>query len=382
MDSITEFRGAYEFLGNEFATPVGLEGGVYPSVAHAFQAARTSDKDLRAQIAKVDLSQLYALSDTIDNPADWTRTRVKVMERLIRDKFMRSKELQRRLLDTGSRAILNSYEDASQPSNLFWGVVQSKGQNQVGAILMQLRKDLEAGREVEAWLLSSFTVLTKPEELPLFRLVCYKHGHRNGSYTLAGKGFYLLGNSEACDVALAHPSISRRHACLLVDGSLGPTLVDLYSKAGTFVQGTAVKQGEAVPINSREELSFGESTRVFKLEIDFSHVCEKLERRKRKVDEELEALERLEQGGSAQALKHLGLAESDTVRVQHLSYRCHEEDLEQLFAVCGPVRKVTLRKGRTSCSAEVQFLQTSSAKAALKYDGMLFQRCNIAVTLA
>jgi len=382
MDSITEFQGVHEFLSNEFGTPVGLEGGVYPSVAHAFQAARTSDKDLRRQIAQVDLTQAYSLSEAIDNPADWTRTRVKVMERLIRDKFMRSKELQRRLLDTGSRAIINTYEDASQPSNLFWGVVQSKGQNQVGVILMQLRKDLEAGREVEAWLLSSFSMQTHPDELPLFRLVCYKHGHRSGSYTLTGKGFYLLGNSESCDVALAHPSISRRHACLLVDESLGPMLVDLYSKAGTFVQGTAVKQGEAVPVNSREELSFGDSTRVFRLEMDFSQVSEKLERRKRKIDEELEALERLEQGGDTQALKHLGLAESDTVRVQHLSYRCREEDLEELFAVCGAVRRVTLRKGRTSCSAEVQFQQNSSAKAALKYDGMLFQRCSIAVTLA
>ena len=382
MDSITEFRGVYEFLSNEFETPVGLEGGVYPSVAHAFQAARSSDKDLRAQIAKVDIFQLYSLSETIENPSDWTRVRVKVMERLIRDKFMRSKELQRRLLDTGTRPIVNTYEDTNQPSNLFWGVVQSKGQNQVGALLMQLRKDLETGREVEAWLLSGFSLQTNPDELPLFRLVCYKHGHRNGSYTLARKGFYLLGNSEACDVVLAHPSISRRHACLLVDESLGPTLVDLYSKAGTFVQGTAVKQGEAVPINSGEELSFGDSTRVFRLEIDFSHVCEKLERRKRKLDEELDALERLERGEDVQALKHLGLAESDTVRVQHLSYRCHEEDLEQLFAVCGAVRKVILRKGRTSSSAEVQFEQTSSAKAALKYDGMLFQRCNIAVTLA
>ena len=382
MDSITEFKGLYAFLSNEFEAQVGLEGLVYPTVAHAFQAARTTDRDLRAQIAKADLSQLYSLCETIDNPPDWSRTRLRVMECLLRDKFLRNRELQRRLLDTGTRNILNTYEDASQPSNLYWGVVQSKGQNQVGQLLMQIRKDLEVGREVEAWLLSRFRIQTNPEELPLFRLICYKHRHRVGAFSLAGKGFYLLGNSESCDVPLAHMSVSRRHACLFVEESLGPTLVDLYSKAGTFVEGTAVKAGEAVPVHSGEELSFANSNRSFRLDIDFSQVTEKLERRKRKLEEELAALERLERGSDQQALRHLGVAESDTVRVQQLPYRCHEEDLEQLFAVFGTVRKVTLHKGRTSSTAEVQFEQTSSAKSALKYDGMLFQRNSISVTLA
>ncbi len=36
-----------------------------------------------------------------------------------------------------------------------------------------------------------------------------------------------------CDVVLKHPSISRIHACFLVDKELGVVLIDLQSKAGT-----------------------------------------------------------------------------------------------------------------------------------------------------
>jgi predicted NAD-dependent protein-ADP-ribosyltransferase YbiA (DUF1768 family) len=46
----------------------------------------------------------------------------------VRDKFRRHKDLRERLKATGSRELCNSYEEAT-PSNMYWGMVDGKGQN-------------------------------------------------------------------------------------------------------------------------------------------------------------------------------------------------------------------------------------------------------------
>ena len=50
------------------------------------------------------------------------------MEKLLRDKFRRNKEIRDKLKATGERELWNTYPEAST-ANLFWGIVNSKGQN-------------------------------------------------------------------------------------------------------------------------------------------------------------------------------------------------------------------------------------------------------------
>jgi DNA-binding winged helix-turn-helix (wHTH) protein len=49
-----------------------------------------------------------------------------------------------------------------------------------------------------------------------------------------GEGVHVLGRDEEADVVLDHPSVSRRHARVAVDGA-GATIEDLRSKNGTFL---------------------------------------------------------------------------------------------------------------------------------------------------
>jgi predicted NAD-dependent protein-ADP-ribosyltransferase YbiA (DUF1768 family) len=56
------------------------------------------------------------------------------MEQILRDKFRRYRDFRERLTATGTRELMNSYDDET-PSNLFWGVVKGKGQNRIGRIL-------------------------------------------------------------------------------------------------------------------------------------------------------------------------------------------------------------------------------------------------------
>ncbi len=69
------------------------------------------------------------------------------------------------------------------------------------------------------------------------------------------EGSILIGTSPACNVILDHPSVSSRHARLLVDAA-GLTVTDLGSLHGVFVNGVRVKQ-EMVLI-SGDLVTFGE----------------------------------------------------------------------------------------------------------------------------
>jgi DNA-binding CsgD family transcriptional regulator len=55
----------------------------------------------------------------------------------------------------------------------------------------------------------------------------------------------LLGRSSRCDLTVDHPSVSRRHAELLVLGARR-RVTDLRSRNGTFVDGERVRQAEVV----------------------------------------------------------------------------------------------------------------------------------------
>jgi len=51
--AITSFNGKYEFLSNFYYSPVTYEGITYPTVEHAFQAAKTFDVTERRRISEM-----------------------------------------------------------------------------------------------------------------------------------------------------------------------------------------------------------------------------------------------------------------------------------------------------------------------------------------
>jgi predicted NAD-dependent protein-ADP-ribosyltransferase YbiA (DUF1768 family) len=55
-ERIDQFRGRYFFLSNFSLGSVNFEGDVYPSVEHAFAAAKTLDPELRAEVRHANLA--------------------------------------------------------------------------------------------------------------------------------------------------------------------------------------------------------------------------------------------------------------------------------------------------------------------------------------
>ncbi|KAG7378061.1 hypothetical protein PHYPSEUDO_010596 [Phytophthora pseudosyringae] len=79
-----------------------------------------------------------------------------------------------------------------------------------------------------------------------------------------GRSYAVAGRMEtACDLALAHPSISRVHAALQFDEQGALFLFDLRSSHGCFVNKKRVLAEEFVRLHIGDVLGFGESTRLY-----------------------------------------------------------------------------------------------------------------------
>lgn len=61
----------------------------------------------------------------------------------MRDKFRRNADIRDSLRATNNYQLINTYSH-STASNLYWGVVEGKGQNQIGRLLEQIRTDINA----------------------------------------------------------------------------------------------------------------------------------------------------------------------------------------------------------------------------------------------
>jgi N-glycosidase YbiA len=140
---IEHFEGEYAFLSNFWPAPVVLDRITYPTVEHAYQAAKAGDRLERERIAALPTpGSAKRAGRKVALRPDWERIKIGVMEDLVRRKFA-DPELAGRLLATGDEGLVegNAWNDR------FWGVCRGEGRNELGKILMKVRAELreEAG---------------------------------------------------------------------------------------------------------------------------------------------------------------------------------------------------------------------------------------------
>ncbi|MBE1489504.1 NADAR family protein [Plantactinospora soyae] len=126
------------FLDIFHPAPVVFEGEVYPSVGHAYYAARIIEQALRVRIRAAPTAfHVRSLSGIGSHRENWADVKLPLMRRLHREKF-RDPQLRAELIDTGDRVIVNG----SPGGGGFWGASEGDGENQVGRLLMALRRTL------------------------------------------------------------------------------------------------------------------------------------------------------------------------------------------------------------------------------------------------
>jgi ribA/ribD-fused uncharacterized protein len=146
---ISDFQGDYFFLSNYAPARVNLNGLEFPTVEHAYQAAKTLEGADRQKIQSASTPGLARkMGRKLHQRPDWPEVKVEVMRDLIRQKFEEHPDLQKRLLATGEVELVegNTWHDN------FWGdcrcprCAASPGQNHLGRLLMEVRRHLrEAG---------------------------------------------------------------------------------------------------------------------------------------------------------------------------------------------------------------------------------------------
>jgi ribA/ribD-fused uncharacterized protein len=135
---IDNFRGLMAFLSNFAPCRMEVDGISYPTLEHAFQAAKTNDIEQKRKIAGIQnpgLAKRYGREHIKITP-EWGATRIQVMEDLLRIKFAKQ-GFKDSLLATGDEEL----QEGNSWGDKFWGTVNGVGANNLGILLMKLREE-------------------------------------------------------------------------------------------------------------------------------------------------------------------------------------------------------------------------------------------------
>ena len=135
---IEKFRGEYSFLSNFFKSFVLLDTILFPTVEHAYQAAKTLDLDKRFDMSNISSpGEAKRFGRALKIRGDWDFIKLDVMRDLVRCKFQYM-PLREKLLNTGTKTLI----EGNTHGDIYWGVCGGKGENMLGKILMIVRDEI------------------------------------------------------------------------------------------------------------------------------------------------------------------------------------------------------------------------------------------------
>ena len=157
----------YEFT-NFYSAPFELDGHVWPTSEHYFQAKKFTDPDLqalvRSQRTPLGAFQLVRYPQYASRVrADWMQVRDDAMYRAVRAKFTQNPRLRDLLLGTGDLPI---FEHTNQ--DRYWGDGgNGTGVNMLGQILMRVREELRVASSRVAPAIATSPPLVSPPPMSL-----------------------------------------------------------------------------------------------------------------------------------------------------------------------------------------------------------------------
>lgn len=142
---INKFEGEYNFLSNFYPSPITIDSITYPTIEHAFQAAKTRSFLKRIGISKLDTpGKAKRAGRQVELRSDWEKIKDQVMYDCLKEKF-KNPDLKEKLLATGNEELI---EGTTWHDN-YWGnctcdkCKNIEGKNILGKLLMKLREELQ-----------------------------------------------------------------------------------------------------------------------------------------------------------------------------------------------------------------------------------------------
>ena len=130
------FGEEFRYLSNFHICPVYFEGKLYQSSENAYMAAKTEDLAIREQVAMLPPNKAKRFGTTIILRPGWVEMKYDVMSACVFDKFYRNHDIRKLLLDTGDKYL----EETNHWGDVWYGVCDGVGQNNLGKILMATRE--------------------------------------------------------------------------------------------------------------------------------------------------------------------------------------------------------------------------------------------------
>ncbi|KAE8744479.1 hypothetical protein FOCC_FOCC008868 [Frankliniella occidentalis] len=161
---ITSFRGDYHFLSNFYKSPIVQDGIEYPTVEHAFQAAKCLDRSSKLSlVVNKNPVVVKRLGRRVQLRPDWESVKVDLMHEILSLKFAPNTEFATLLLATGEAKLI----EGNRWHDNFWGACQcdkhrvTTGANHLGKLLMRVRDELRSSTK------SGNRTLTIPDTVPI-----------------------------------------------------------------------------------------------------------------------------------------------------------------------------------------------------------------------
>lgn len=152
-EPITSFRGDYDFLSNCYPARVTWLGLFFPSAEHAYVASKSDNPDVWALVCNIGSddptdrlkagrnAKNYGRNYIALRP-NWEQVKLSYMALIVTKKFQDNADLQRRLLETGHRELI----EGNNWGDRYWGQCPlGEGKNHLGKILMNVRSHARMG---------------------------------------------------------------------------------------------------------------------------------------------------------------------------------------------------------------------------------------------
>ncbi len=137
--AINSFRNNYFFLSNFYPSIINLDGLLFPTLEHAYQASKTKNLRWRKIIQTTTTpGKAKRIGRKITLNPNWNLEKLEVMKDLIQQKFQPGTLIAQCLIDTSDILL----EEGNTWNNTFWGVCNGKGENHLGLLLMEQRNRL------------------------------------------------------------------------------------------------------------------------------------------------------------------------------------------------------------------------------------------------
>ncbi len=145
--AIDRFDGTkHTWMSNFYLAPIEYEGLTYPSSEHAYQAAKTTDENLRKLFTDPFMTPAKSkkVGRSLELRPNWDDIKAKIMLDIVRLKFLAHKDLRDKLVATGRAELVegNTWHDNFFGDCRCQNCDDIEGKNWLGKILMQVRSEI------------------------------------------------------------------------------------------------------------------------------------------------------------------------------------------------------------------------------------------------